>query len=323
MKILSRRSYKCRPAWDLVYEWEDQLSLSLGMKIKRRSRLGFWLCKQLASIGLTLPAREPDFMFQMRAMGPERGRYNSSTVACVIDYFVPERLTDEYLKTLEVAPLTLFTSREAYEHVAARLAESAGERVRIGHLPISLPDKYMPTEGQAFEKDIDVLIIGRLSPVLKGFLDRYVADHPSLVVAERRQADRHAAFYTSDGRCIGFGNTRREYIDLLRRSRVIPYCTPGCDGEKATEGFSQVTPRFLELLAAGCQPLLRYRRNADSRWFGLEEFCPSIESYEDFVRELEKALSRPADMERNRRYLAKHLTSQRAAQLKQLLEDER
>ena len=47
--------------------------------------------------------------------------------------------------------------------------------------------------------------------------------------------------------------SRDGYLDSMKKSRIALYATPGIDGgEKRTNGFSQVTPRFLEMVASGC-----------------------------------------------------------------------
>ena len=316
-RLVSKRSFKTRMSWHLVYEWEDQLIESLSLPWIRRGRFGFWLRRQLAICGLTRRGKSREFMFQMRAMGPEKGRSGRNTVACVIDYFVPRSQTEAYLRTIRKAPLTLFTSREAYEWLLHNAP--ADMKPRLGHLPISLPDKYMPAPGQTFDKDIDVLIIGRRSPKMESFLIGYLQDHPDLVIAKRATASRRSGFYTSKNEYIGQADTRQEYLALLRRTKVLLYTTPGYDGEKSTAGFSQVTPRFLEGLACGCRFVLRYPDNADTRWFDLSAFGPSVETTAQFTAELNRAFSAPADMDAYRQYLARHLTSVRAASLATLL----
>ena len=88
------------------------------------------------------------------------------------------------------------------------------------------------------------------------------------------------------------------------------------DGHK---NFNHVTPRLLELLAAGCHVLCRYIPNADTEHFELDKFSPSIETYEQFEKMMDEALKSPIDKEKYANYLKKHYTSVRAKQLEEIL----
>ena len=102
---------------------------------------------------------------------------------------------------------------------------------------MSLSDRYKITSNTCYEKKYDVILIGRQNPVLKDFLDQYKKTHPDLTIfipSKQELASR-------DG-----------YLDSMKKSRIALYATPGIDGgEKRTNGFSQVTPRFLEMVASG------------------------------------------------------------------------
>ena len=83
--------------------------------------------------------------------------------------------------------------------------------------------------------------------------------------------------------------SRDGYLDSMKKSRIALYATPGIDGgEKRTNGFSQVTPRFLEMVASGCNIIARYKTNADTDYYELEKFCQSINTYEEFEKEMDK-----------------------------------
>ena len=85
------------------------------------------------------------------------------------------------------------------------------------------------------------------------------------------------------------------------------------------KNFNHVTPRFMEMIAAGCKVLCRYIPNADTRYFELDQFSPTIESYEQFKALMDKALKEPVSAEQYRNYLKKHYTSIRAQQLMEIL----
>ena len=119
----------------------------------------------------------------------------------------------------------------------------------------------------------------------------------------------HLWAYDIKGNPMADIESHDDYMALLRRSRIFLYSTPGMDDSKPTNGFSQVTPRFLEAIASGCRPVMRYFDNPDPRFYGLDGFSPSVESYEEFAMIADKALSGPVDLKAYESYLASHYTS--------------
>lgn len=244
--------------------------------------------------------------FVMIAKAANRGRYDRDIVPWIIDYFLPDSDTDAFLKSTSVCPLVLISSREAYE----RLVSHGADRKRYRHMPLSLPDRYRPDHNAYKDKDIDIALIGRVSSILLDYAKRYVTEHPGLkVVTSGPKRDGHHWVYDSAGNPVADVSGREEYMALLRRSRLFLYSTPGIDDGKPTNGFSQVTPRFLEAIACGCRPLMRYPDNPDTRYFRLADFGPSIETYDDFSTAAERAFSSTADNRIYDDYLAKRYTS--------------
>lgn len=179
--------------------------------------------------------------------------------------------------------------------------------MNIRHLALSLSDRYKITSNTCYEKKYDVILIGRQNPVLKDFLDQYKKTHPDLTIfipSKQELASR-------DG-----------YLDSMKKSRIALYATPGIDGgEKRTNGFSQVTPRFLEMVASGCNIIARYKTNADTDYYELEKFCQSINTYEEFEKEMDKCRIKGPDMTFYSSYLKKHYTSKRVEELQVILNE--
>ena len=192
--------------------------------------------------------------------------------------------------------------KEVYEYLLAK-----NTRLNIRHLALSLSDRYKITSNTCYEKKYDVILIGRQNPVLKDFLDQYKKTHPDLTIfipSKQELASR-------DG-----------YLDSMKKSRIALYATPGIDGgEKRTNGFSQVTPRFLEMVASGCNIIARYKTNADTDYYELEKFCQSINTYEEFEKEMDKCRIKGPDMTFYSSYLKKHYTSKRVEELQVILNE--
>lgn len=64
---------------------------------------------------------------------------------------------------------------------------------------------------------------------------------------------------------------------------------------------------------------MKYADNADTRWYELSMFGPSVENYEDFERQMDKAISTSPNFSKISDYLSKHLTSIRAKELNEIL----
>ncbi len=164
------------------------------------------------------------------------------------------------------------------------------------------------------------------SSVLDGFLNKYIDTHKDLRYAYcdvsksvRRNGTKVLIYYDSDGNCLGDADTREKYMGLLRKTKCALYSTPGMDERKFTNGFNQVTPRFLELLASGCHVIARYPDNPDTQWYHLNDFCKSVETYEEFEAQMDYARTHDIDREKYKNYLAQHCTSKRAEQLQEIL----
>lgn len=310
MRILTRRNYAKRHNLDIVYEWEDVLSDTCKANLTYAYKYG----DKLMRLKIPFPwiyGNEITFCFQMQ---PDRyGRYNSKNIIpLIIDFYIkdPKELNDFY-KNYSKCPVVLISSQEAFNF----LKESKCP-LPIEHLPLSLSDKYAFKENTTIPKTYDIVWFGRYNPVLYGFLKQYAEEHPDLYYVYRK----NKGYYTSRGEYLGELQTRSEYIELLRKSRIGLYHTPGLDGgEERTHGFNQVTPRFLEMIACGCHVLARYADNADTRFYQLSDFCPHIDRYEQFGNLVEERLSQPINAKRYAQYMCKHYTSTVGAQLIEII----
>ncbi|MDE6393717.1 MAG: glycosyltransferase family 1 protein [Duncaniella sp.] len=307
-RILSRRRVKHRPSWHLVFEWEDEIARTLGVPVRAPGRPGWWTRSLARRLGVKCPHRTeaPMLEFVMIATDTNRGRYGHRSVPWIIDYFLPDGAVESFLKATAECPYVLISSREAYEHVIKR----GGDPAKYLHLPLSLPDRYRLDPTVGMHKDIDLALVGRPTSVLLEFARRYVESHPGLrVVVKGAKRGGHPWVYDLDGNPVADVDSREDYLALLRRCRLFLYSTPGMDDGKPTEGFSQVTPRFLEALACGCVPLMRYPDNPDTRYYDLASFGQSIDTYEQFEAAADRALAAPADLKSIAEYLEPHYTS--------------
>lgn len=184
---------------------------------------------------------------------------------------------------------------------------------------MSISDKYAITQQTKFEKPYELIVMGMPNKVLNDYLEQYAKTHSDLYYVYRVQDGGQFMYYTSRGECLGDINTRHKYMELMRKSRCALYSTPGVDGRKQTNGFNQVTPRFLEFISAGCHVISRYEKNSDTDFYEMDKMSMRANTYEDFARALDYARTTDVNMQAYSDYLAKHYTSARAKELQNIL----
>ncbi len=310
--ILTQRAWEKRVSFDLVYAWEDVFARELAIPLVARNRLAEAVFRRLPGSHAVPTGKKHLLLTEMEPM-PGKNTYNRPQVIPYwIDFFLREPSLPMLVRSYNACPAVFVSSREAYDFLRK---QDTGLPLR--HLALSLPDSVL-TEHLP-EKRYDVALMGRPDAVLGDFFKRYAAEHPCTYVYRKMEQGRFL-YYDQTGACLGDVDDHVKFMDLMRRCRVGLYATPGLDDpDGRTRGFSQVTPRFLEYLSAGCHVLMRYRTNPDTDYYGLRSFCPSVETYDVFEKTLTGFLRRPVDMDRNREYLARHTTSARARELQQTL----
>lgn len=317
------RKFQHWPSYDLVYEWEDVLAKNLDLKFAYKKSWAFSKLRRVPLFNSLAKHHANTFCFDMSAcIGVSRLDNTSKVIPCVIDFYLKENQMSQFIYAYHKNRMVLLSSKETYDFVKDYIKRNNIQNFNIGHLPLSISDKYAITPSTRFKKKYDLVLMGRQNPTLEKYLNKYIESHPQLYYVYRKQEGGTFNYYSSRGENLGDINTREKYINLMRSARCGLYATPGIDGgEKRTNGFSQVTPRFLELVAAGCHVIARYKANSDVDFYELEKFSPSVDSYEQFEKMLDTAINTDVNMKKYSDYLSKHYTSVRAKQLLNLIKD--
>ncbi len=329
-QLLSLREFETSISWQVIYEWEDEIADRLGLEILNRQVLDQsyleWKktsakeYKILSGLKLIRKSRLKDqsiprtsICFLMHPRISQGIAQYKKTVPVFIDFWNLENI--ELLReAYKECPYLLITSLEALEFFKTHHFKN-----KLIHFPICLASQYRLAPNQVFDKKYDIALIGRQNLVLSSYLEQYTILNPELEIITR--IEQNGQFYIKSNKTGILGNiqSRESYMDFFRASRVAFYCTPGIDGgENRTHGFNPVTPRLFEILSAGCHVISRYATNSDTQFFDLESICPSIENYEQFEFQLNKALNAEQPIKRNSKYLSKHYTSERIPILKSL-----
>lgn len=315
--ILSDRHYNHQPSWQIVYEWENEIAQALHLTITstpKNKLLGGCLKQKEHRLlnnrftdyidAFFTPSTFNSLYFELYTRR-NKGFYNNNrTIPIIVDYW-NNNSTQKTKNNYQNCPAVLVTSLEVLNYFKTYKINE-----RLIHFPMSLPSKFLLKPDTVFDKKYDIVLAGRANPVLLNYLKEFEQQHPEIEYLYQIM-HKGSLYYSSNQRgIIGKFDTREEYLQLIRASRVSFYATPGIDGgEQRTGSFNPVTPRFFELLSAGCNIIARYPENADTHFFELPAICPSINTYDDFKEQLQTALNNPSPVARNADYLTKQYTS--------------
>jgi len=317
-QILSNRRYKTQPYWQIVYEWEDALSENLGLRVlmpgkSTHERLMRHVTGHPAfgRAQLFRRRRSPTSVRTLAFHMSPRERVPVGQIPIVIDYWKSTSPV-VFSAAYRLCPLVYLSSLEAISYLRA---EGCGLNLR--HLAPSIPDLHRPANPPA--KSYDIVQPGRGNPVLDAYMARLLRERPDIDYVQRRIIGGQMHYVSNRRGDLGVFESRQRYLDLLSKSRVALYSSPGMDGGSGrTGGFNPITPRLLEIVANHCLALGRYADNADATYFGVDEVCPRVEVYSQFRALIEAYLSlgdaHPAYVDYPP-FLERHYTSRRALRI--------
>lgn len=321
LEIISTRKYNNWPSYDLVFEWEDTISNKLNIPLYYETEVQSIINKITKRIGYNgcfalLNNKKKLFLqFEMTAKKQSDIYNRKNIIPIIIDFYLSKDELCDFKKSHNKNPLILISSAEVISFL-----DKSDINIKYFHLPLSIPDKYQFNPNVLDIKEYDIVLAGRQNPVLEDFFNEYISNNKHITYVYRKMHDNRFYYYTNNDKLLGEFSTRSEYISLLQKSRIGLYATPGIDGgDDRTKGFNQVTPRFLELLSAGCHILARYPKNEDTDFYKLSEFSPNIDSYDKFKDQMDYALNNPIETDKYISYLKKHYTSSRIDLLNQII----
>lgn len=316
-----RQLQRNRFFWDVVFEWEDVFENN-GIEICKRpqfiknykyyflNRINQMMCNCYAHL-----FGRYYFYYAMETHNYSEKMNSNMLVQNIIDFYLQEKDLPDFYFQHRNNPFLLISSKEALEFL-----QKNNFPIPCFHLPLSLSDKYRINEQTYFEKKYDIALLGRQNEVLNEYLLKYMKTHPDLyyVYGEREREDEDYSYFTSRGEFIGKVD-RKQYIRILQQSKVCLYSTPAMDGgRQGSNGFNQVTPRFLEMIACGCKIIARYPKNSDTDFFEIKKICVHTNTYCEFEQQMDFALINQVDMKKYSDYLSHHYTSVRIKQIEEI-----
>lgn len=304
--------------YGLVFEWEDVFKekLQANFFYERKIFNNRFLNDRPCISHLHLP-RKYSFVFDMYTRLNNYRWNRTNIVPCIIDYYLPDDKISQFEKNYNKNPVVLISSRQVFCHL-----KEIGFNLPIAHLPLSLSDKYQININTRFNKEYDLVLAGRPNAVLHQYLLKYLKTHTQLRYVYNKKVNDTYIYYTSTGICLGSIDDRRSYLNLLSKSKIGFYSTPGIDEDEkriGNAGWNQVTPRLLEYLANGCHVIARYPQNPDTEYFELDKVTLPASDYKTFEQSMDRALSNEFDVKSCAVYLGKHYTSNRVTLLNNII----
>lgn len=310
------------PSHKIVIEWEEILAQILGLKIKKGGLYTDKFHRVFEKFNRTwlyhflLPKRDLRLDFVMCAGLNKKCEYNKNTIPVIIDYWLDDKDIPLFTEVFKHCPLVLLTNKEVYDTLKANDCT-----LNIEHWPLSFPDYYSLAKEKTENKQYEFSIIGRPNPFFIRMLDEYCKTHKDFTYLMNNGDIYNRKYINQLGEVVADDNTREDYLNMIRKTKISCYTTPGMDeSKKDTSRFNQVTPRVFELLSNGCQVIGHYPKDgADIIWYGLSDVVPNINNYEEFENVLDGMRKSKFNYEKTKTFMDKHYTSVRATMLKEIL----
>lgn len=320
-KIQSQRAYAHWPSFKIVYEWEDILAKELKITISEESNFKFKFFRRIENNGLTelyqafIPKHDLKLRFVMQAKENKLCILDGNTIPVIIDFWLEEKDLSAFYSAYKHCPLVLVTSAEVVEFLKENKCP-----LPIEHWPLSYPDIYKMDIDAVKDKVYEFCIFGRPNPFFIRLLDEYCEKHSDFTYIHSVGTEKNRVFVDHIGKVVAVDTGRQSYLDMIRKTKISCYTTPGIDESKKITGrFNQVTPRVFEMLTNGCSVIGHYPNNADTRYYELSSLIPNVDNYEEFEKVLDSLRVKPLDFEKIAAYMEKHYTSTRATMLIDIL----
>jgi hypothetical protein len=323
--IYTIRDVKQPYYWDIVFEWEDELAKQLELPLIRvgekydRIYKPSWIRKVFNRLNayqvwdrLFFQPKKYFLAFHIGPPGVYSFHSRKDVIPIIIDFWKAEDL-NRFQHIFSLSKIVFITSREVFNYL-----ESQKIRVNISHLALSLADKVYHEPGRQ-EKEFDLIQPGRQNEQLGQYTKLLLAEFPELHYVYAKKLDGKLVMFSTRRGNLGEFASREAFLNLLRRTKITVLSAPGLDDDaKRTGGFSPVTPRFLESAACDCCMVGLYPANDDFTYYGIDKICKNVQDYTAFRSAVLKFLQDP-QLPDHREFLARHLTSQRAVELKEKL----
>lgn len=311
--------------WDIVYEWEDELSKALNIPLilvgdeydkiykpsagkKILNRVNFYQRRDQYLFN-------PSHYYLAFHIGPPSVysfHSQKNVIPIIIDFWKSENL-DRFESIFSLSDFVFVTSKEVYNYLLGK-----NVKTKLGHLALSLPDKIFSQRSDE-KKKFDLIQVGRQNDELTQYVKLLLKEFPTINYIRGEKIDGVLQMVSTRDGNLGEFASRESFLKLLRQTKISLLSAPGLDADAVrTGGFSPVTPRFLESAVCGCHLVGVYPENADFTYYGIDQICTKVSDYKSFRDSILKFLI-DEKIPDYREFLVNHITSRRAMELKQKL----
>jgi hypothetical protein len=263
-----------------------------------------------------IPQGNLKLRFVMEAKTKQLCILDRNTIPVIIDFWLEECDLSAFYRAYRHCPLILITSAEIVYFLHKNNCP-----LPIEHWPLSYPDIYRMDTNSIEDKKYEFCILGRPNPFFVRLLDEYCSKHLDFTYIHTNGTEYNRSYIDHNGNVVAIDSGRKSYLDMIRKTKISCYTTPGIDeAKKSTNRFNQVTPRLFEMLANGCNVIAHYPDNADTEFYDLKHIVPNVNNYTEFESVLDRMRIAPQHFDHIVEYMNKHYTSSRIPMLKEILQ---
>lgn len=270
-----------------VYEWEEDFSTSLNFSFKDIDGYqNHSIARLMRKLNIKRPIRwkSGDDIWVAFVMNIDLLRlmtwYLGNILPIMLD--VERKDIPELIMFTRNLPVYYVTSYSTYCIIKENYPNS-----NVRYMPLMVSSRY--TEKKEIDCRYDFVQFGRRNEILHKYAIRYCDEHQGRKYVYRHSNPKLGMTVYCNGQNVDIGSvdTRTQFIDMLRCSRISLCSTPAVDGSRGFgEGIDFITPRWYESYACKCSVIGRWTDDANEEvgMTGLNEVTTCVETYEMFEK---------------------------------------
>lgn len=284
IKILSERKYNAGISRQVVYEWEEDISVAYNVPMAyldsyKKHPVARILRKMKCS--KPIPWKRNKDIYLFFAMNIDILRLltwsYSNVIPILLDVTLDE--VDELYKLTVKLPVFWVTSFKIYE-----ILLDQHPTCKARYIPQMASDRYL---SEAVKKDISFIQFGRRNPVLHKYALQYCDTHLGASYIYRDDNPQNGMIQYKDSVFTEMGviSNRKDFINYLLRSKISLCSSPMMDETRDFgAGIDFLTARWYESIMCRCNIIARVssivRKEINN--IKLEQLIRDVSAYEEF-----------------------------------------
>ncbi|HPM02033.1 MAG TPA: hypothetical protein PK816_07730 [Candidatus Cloacimonadota bacterium] len=316
--ITSVRNFCNPPGWQIAFEWEEDLSDILCVK------LDFYNLQNYARINSFIVNSE------YKHLHPIVQNIDSNTSLVlffsIFDsiYFILENkhnfipiIMDFWKQDLDHFQY-FFSNFSLIYTISKEIAEMANIRYQTNafkYFPMCISKRWS-VDYTPF-KSVDIIQIGRINPLLHQYTLDLVKEYPEIEYVYAKTINGQKIYFSTQKGKLGIIETRNDLMNLYRMAKISLVSPPGMNNDsRNTNGIHPVSARFLESIISFCHIIGVYPENEDFNYFEMSSICNNVRDYAHFKTSVLQYLHEPFNkMNLYKHFLQKHYVEDRAKQI--------